>query len=422
MKDYLNDLYARLGGQMKLGLGRTQQFMAWMEHPENAFSSIHVAGTNGKGSVVALAETILRHTGFQTGRFTSPHLTHFNERIRINGEPVPEENIEALITDWRPWLDTHEISFFEITTGLAFYLFREHKVNAAVIETGLGGRLDSTNVLTPAVVVITSVNKDHTRILGDSLALIAAEKAGIFKERVPVITCPQAPEVMTVLRNKAKEKNAPFYVISPDDYFAGFRLQPSGMSLHMKNTGKWIQTSLAGIHQLENSALAIKACDIFSKGKLTQQAICDGLRSVQWKGRFEMLYKNPPIYYDVAHNPSGVQRLKELVLSIYPGKKLTLVIGMLGDKETHEIVDIMLPHAGHCFLTPVNSHRSMGREDLALLAASRPSAQVALSVPDAIKKAKNATPEDGLILVYGSHYMAPDVYQSIRELSPRECQ
>ncbi len=414
MKDYLNDLYARLGGQMKLGLGRTRDFMAWLKHPEKSFPAIHVAGTNGKGSVVALSEAILRHSGFKTGRFTSPHLIHFNERIRIEGKPVTEELIETLITAWRPWLDSHEISFFEITTGLAFYLFRQFDVNAAVVETGLGGRLDATNVLNPRVIVITSINKDHTRILGETLPLIAAEKAGIFKEGIPVITGPQAPEVLAVLREKAEAMHAPFFQISPGDYFSDYRLHPSGMSLCIKQSGEWVKTTLTGAHQIENFALAIKACEVFTESTLPQKAVLKGLTDVHWKGRFELLHKNPLIYYDVAHNPSGVERIKEVITTLYPEKRLILVIGMLGDKETTEIVDILLPLASRSFVTPVHSHRSISPEDLNALAATRPSLNVASSVQDAIQMARAAASDNDLILIYGSHYMASEVYDSVK--------
>lgn len=422
MKDYLNELYARLGGQMKLGLGRTLEFMAWLQHPEQAFPAIHVAGTNGKGSVVALSEAILRHSGFLTGRFTSPHLVHFNERIRINGHPVSEERIESLITQWRPWLDSHDISFFEITTGLAFHLFREEAVNAAVVETGLGGRLDSTNVLTPKVTVITSINRDHTRILGDTLDLIAAEKAGIIKNETPLVTCYHDPLVMAVLEDKTKEKKAPLYITQPEDYIRDVRLKPRGMSLCLQETREWVDTPLAGFHQLENFALAIKACEIFTEGFLPLTAIIKGLTTVQWKGRFELLSEKPLIYYDVAHNPAGVQRLKELVRNLYPNKPLTLVIGMLGDKETHEIVDILLPHAQICYLSPVHSHRSMTPEALDELAAVRPRTRVVPSVRHAIEDALQNSPDNGLILIYGSHYIAPEVYKAFSCASDPESQ
>jgi len=410
MKDYLNDLYARLGGQMKLGLDRTFDFMNWLQNPEKAFPSIHVAGTNGKGSVVAVTETILRASGYKTGRFTSPHLIHFNERIRINGKPVSEDKIEMLINEWRPWLDSHEISFFEITTGLAFYLFRKYQVNAAIVETGLGGRLDSTNVITPRLTVITSVNKDHTKILGDTLELIASEKAGIFKEGVPVITSPQEPAVMKVLQEKAEQMKATFSVINPSDYFTDYILQDSGMTVQLKKTGEWIQTPLAGAHQLENLALSLKSCELFIKKAPDIEAIKEGLTGVMWPGRFEKLSSKPLIYYDVAHNPAGAERLKELVMTLYPHKKRFLIVGMLGDKETQKIVEVLLPDSSACYLAPVSSHRSMIIQDLNTLASSLPCTRVMPSVTEAIKQVISEAKEEDLILIYGSHYMAGEVY------------
>lgn len=410
MKDYLNDLYARLGGQMKLGLDRTLHFMKWLQNPEKAFPSIHVAGTNGKGSVVAIAETILRASGFKTGRFTSPHLIHFNERIRINGEPISENDIETLVNTWRPWLDDHEISFFEITTGLAFYLFKEYQVNAAIIETGLGGRLDSTNVIIPRVIIITSVNKDHTKILGDTLELIAAEKAGIFKDGVPVITGPQYPAVMKVLEEKAKEKNALLSVVESGDFFTDFILQESGMNVRLKKNGEWLHTPLAGVHQLENLALVLKGCELFLEREPDFYAVKEGLSKVSWPGRFEKLSSKPLIYYDVAHNPAGVEQLKKLVMTLYPQKKRYLVVGMLGDKETRKIVEILLPGSAACYLAPVTSHRSMSVKDLNTLALSLPRTRVMPSVAEAIKRVKSEAHEEDLILIYGSHYMAGEVY------------
>lgn len=414
MKEYLSDLYARLGGQMKLGLERTHELMARLDHPENAFQSIHVAGTNGKGSVVAVCEAILRHAGYITGRFTSPHLVHFNERICINGSPVPEESIESKLSIWQPWLEEHEISFFEITTGLAFSLFRDYHVNAAIIETGLGGRLDATNVLKPQVTVITSIAHDHTNILGETLRAIAGEKAGIIKQNTPLVTCSQDPTVLEVLQYHANNKHAPFYKINPFDYFSDFRLKPEGMFLKMKRYNSWIKTPLMGIHQLENFALAIKACDLFTQGNLPKSAVIEGLISVEWRGRFELLRENPFVFYDVAHNPSGVERLKELVLTLFPHKPLTLVIGMLGDKDIHNIVDILLPFAAHCFLSPVNSHRSVTKEALEALSASRSKTEVTSSLDEALNKALETTPSQGILLIYGSHYIAPEVYHTFQ--------
>ncbi len=413
MKDYLNDLYARLGGQMKLGLDRTFDFMKWLDNPESAFPSIHVAGTNGKGSVVAVAEAILRASGLKTGRFTSPHLLHFNERIRINGDPVPEEEIETLINLWRPWLDSHEISFFEITTGLAFYLFRKHHADAAIIETGLGGRLDSTNVITPRTTVITSVNKDHVKILGDTLKSIAEEKAGIIKAGIPVLTGPQKPAVIKVLKEKAKQKNAPLTIVKPEDYFTDFKILGSGMNVQLKKSGEWIHTPLAGVHQLENLALALKSCELFLDREPDLIAVKRGLSEVSWPGRFEKLSSKPLIYYDVAHNPSGVERLKELVMSLYPQKKKFLIIGMLGDKETRDIVEIMLPDSFAAYLAPVASHRSMSIQDLTLLASSLSHTSVMPSVSEAVKRAMSEANDDDLILIYGSHYMAGEVYAAV---------
>lgn len=223
---------------------------------------------------------------------------------------------------------------------------------------------------------------------------------------------------MDVLVRKAKEKNAPLSIVKPEDYFTDTRLNSQGMSLCLKETGEWTKTSLAGIHQLENFALAIKACELFAGKKLPQSSVIQGLSSVQWKGRFERLSENPLIYYDVAHNPAGVRRLKELVLSLYPDKPLTLVVGMLGDKETHEIVDILLPYARTCYLSPVKSHRSMTWDALIELSATRPQTRVLSGICDALINALDSTPKDGIILIYGSHYIAPDVYHTIdREIN-----
>ncbi len=406
MQDYLSDLYRKLSGNMKLGRERSEALMEHMDHPERAFRSVHVAGTNGKGTVTAVTASLLEAAGLKTGRFTSPHLVRFNERITVNGEAVPDLYVQRFLKRWDPVLKETAASFFEVTTALGFCYFRDRQADAAVIETGLGGRLDATSVIIPEISVITRIGYDHTEILGETLPLIAAEKAGIIKQGVPVITCPQGPGVTEVLKRHSDRLS----VIDPEAVFSDVRLLPEGMRFGMKRFGGSFLISLPGRHQLANIALAFAAAEHLLGRPLSRDETETGLASVVWKGRFEHLGTRPDVIYDVAHNPEGIRAFCETAAEMYPEKKYYVVLGVLKDKHPEEILNILFGFTDKIWVSPVRSHRSIDEEDLRHFRNVFPRLKTAATVTEACTRAAAELPDDAVLCILGSHYIAEEVY------------
>ena len=406
---YLSELYKRLGGAMRLGLERTEAFMEYLEHPETSFPSIHVAGTNGKGTIVAAAARILECCGLKTGRFTSPHLMKFNERIRIDGEMISDKQLDYTINKWQAWLDSHDISFFEICTGLAFYEFRRQQVDAAVVEVGLGGRLDSTNVLLPRVSVISQIDYDHTNILGEKLAEIAAEKAGILKRGVPALLLSQARESQNKILEKAKEQEASIKVVDPADYAEIEELKPTGMRIILKEYKRSFWVNLTGRHQLGNILLAIEAVKLFLGGeKLKAEALAEALATIYWPGRFQQLQKEPAVFYDVAHNAGGFKALLNLVKELFPKDRPAFLIALLRDKAAPEILSMVKEADADLYICGIpDSHRAMDPGELCDLGErfqvpSYPSLTDALPV---LERRNNKNP----LIIAGTHYIANEI-------------
>ena len=304
---------------------------------------LHVAGTNGKGSTCAMLDACCRAAGLRTGLFTSPHLLTFRERMRLDGAMISEDEvaaglseIRALTEDWE-----HAPTFFEITTALALAWFQRRGAEVVVLETGLGGRLDATNVVTPAVSVLTPIDMDHRQWLGDSLAAIAIEKAGIIKPGVPVVTGPQADEVRVVIVQIAMWRGAELHlVVSP----------LRGMEI-----------ALAGSHQRWNAALAVHALEVAGLD-ISSGAIAQGLRSVEWPGRFQQI--TPRIVLDGAHNPASARRLAETWREMFGEKRATLILGILADKDVRGICEALLPVAGRIVTVPVQNPRSATPQEI----------------------------------------------------------
>ncbi len=406
MQDYLSDLYKKLSGKMKLGRERSEALMEYLQHPEQAFPSIHVAGTNGKGSVTAIASALLEATGLKVGRFTSPHLVHFNERICINGNPINDAKIKVYLEEWDSFMEESKASFFEITTALGFAFFRDRQVDAAVIETGLGGRLDATNVLLPEVSVITDIGFDHISVLGETRVQIAEEKAGIIKPGIPVVTYARDPDVLSVFQSHTND----LIVIDPDVCFSDIWLFPGGMRFIMDPHPEAFTISLSGRHQLGNIAAAVKAVELFLKRSLTYSELQSGFSDLLWKGRFEYISRNPDIIYDVAHNPEGIRAFCETVQEIYPDKTYYFVLGMLKNKQPEEVIDIIGSVAEEIWLCPVQSHRGMDPGQLRELATIFPQISVADTLENACTAAYGSLPDNAVLCILGSHYIAAEVY------------
>lgn len=354
-------------------------------HPERRFPSIIVAGTNGKGSTSAMLASILRHAGYRTGLYTSPHLVRVNERIAINGEAISdpefaemhgriEEISQSLMQTGK--LEQHP-SFFETLTAMAFEHLASCAVDIAVLEVGIGGRLDATNVADPLLSVITDISLDHTEWLGDTLTEIAREKAGIIRQKGTLITLPQHPEVNDALGEAvralgASVVNASAYVPPITPVSEAFQAESAGTprnrySLDVLGEQVSIDSQLAGRHQLRNTALTIAAAVQLNRSfgyKISAQQIAAGVASTRWPGRFQVIPGSPEIVLDVAHNPDGVWALRSALTSRYDGRPVTIIFGAMRDKAIAEIGEILFPLGEEVIATRINSPRAASADEI----------------------------------------------------------
>ncbi len=322
----------------KLGLQNIVDLVSYLEHPEQQFKSIHVGGTNGKGSTSHMLASILQESGYTVGLYTSPHLKDFRERIRVNGEKISEDDVIDFIKEHKAYFESHQLSFFEMTVGMAFQYFARVKVDVAIIEVGLGGRLDSTNIITPEVAVITNIGLDHTQFLGTTLPEIAGEKAGIIKQGIPTVIGRTTPETKAVFDAKAKEEQSPVYyafnyeeIVYPSD--------------------------LKGNYQEENKRTVLQTINVLqSRGwKIKETAIQQGLQSVVQNtgllGRWQVLQETPKVICDTAHNEDGL-RLVMNQLQSEEYEQLHIVLGVVKDKSLEDILPLFPETATYYFVAP----------------------------------------------------------------------
>jgi dihydrofolate synthase/folylpolyglutamate synthase len=335
----IEELFARTASGIKPGLGRTEALLEKLGFPHRQLTAIHVAGTNGKGSVVATAEALLRWRGLRVGRYTSPHLIDFRERITVDGIPITEEAVLEFLERWIPSAEKIGATFFELTTAMAFDWFVKQKVDVGVVETGLGGRLDSTNVLTPRVATVTSVGLDHTELLGDTLESIAREKAGIFKAGLPAVIGEQSPPVRSILETCARHVGArPIVMIDEAGTIEDIEISSRGTTYtpHQGSPRVRITTPLIGAHQARNTAVGLTTVSLLGeKYVLPASEISSALSSVFLPGRFQLHGK---IIFDVAHNPAGARTIAETIRALDPPKPRTALIAVLADKDWRGIV------------------------------------------------------------------------------------
>lgn len=378
----------------KLGLENTRKLAALAGNPQDSLRFIHVAGTNGKGSACAMLESICRHAGLRTGLFTSPHLIAFGERIQVNRQLVSEADIIRLLAELQPLLGTFPLeahpTFFEVVTIMALRHFAEQGCEVVIWETGLGGRLDATNIVTPLASVITNVQFDHERWLGSTLAQIASEKAGIIKPGVPAIAGECDAEAIEVIVRAARDAKAPLIVVSKDD--AG------------RPPLDEIALPLPGSHQKINAAIAVAAVrTLRSVLPASDDAIRAGLEQAQWAGRFQIVRMKPgqAIVLDGAHNPAGAETLASALRQYFPAQKITLIFGVFSDKAWNKMCRILMPLAQTLRLAPVQSDRSTPPESLAVTCGNlNPAARV--EIFDSLGAALQASSSDALVVVTGS--------------------
>ncbi|OAG28401.1 bifunctional folylpolyglutamate synthase/dihydrofolate synthase [Thermodesulfatator autotrophicus] len=351
---------------IKPGLERISFLLNNLDNPQHLYPVVHIAGTNGKGSTAAFFESILRHHGLKTGLYTSPHLISVCERFVINGKPISEERFAELAKRVKKSLGDNPATYFELTTAIAFLVFAEEKVDIAIIECGLGGRLDATNVILPEVAIITPVSFDHQAFLGNTLSAIASEKVGIIKPERPVVTSYQKQEALEVIEKHAHEKRAPLFIQGRD-----FDIFPARETLSFK--GKYIfydlRPSLKGRHQLTNLALAIKATELLEeKGFLSLQSekLKEAVANTSWPGRFEIISTEPPVILDGAHNLAGINTLKENLEELGI-KEYILLFGASnedGTKPFKEMLTTLLPGCKKLFICqPPGPRRPVSLEE-----------------------------------------------------------
>lgn len=380
------------GSAYKPGLENIQKLLTLTGNPEKGLRFFHIAGTNGKGSTSNMLASILQENGYQTGLFTSPHLHDFRERIRINGELVSEQFVIDFVARYKDdWAEINP-SFFEITTVMAFEAFRQHACDACVIETGLGGRLDSTNAIIPEISIITNIGMDHTAFLGNTIEEIAFEKAGIIKQNIPVVIGEWNEKTLPVFQKAADEKNAP-------------------LILSKKMEG--YETDLAGNFQQKNLATVLTAIEVLQKNglRLTDEKTRAGLKNVMrntgFKARFQKLQDKPTVIVDAAHNEDGVRVFLEEI-SRLKFKKLHLIYGAANDKDLHSIFQLF-PSEAHYYFSEFDSKRTTKIEVFQNLATTfNLTADFFERSADAIAAAYEAAGEDDLIAVFGSFYLVQE--------------
>ena len=426
----VNYLYGLQKHGIKLGLDNTIRLLSLLDNPQNYFQSIHVAGTNGKGSTSVIIASILQAAGFRTGLFTSPHLVSFTERIRVNNEEIREDEVIELTEEIRSTIEGSELNptFFEFVTAMGLLYLKRKNIDWAVVETGMGGRLDATNVLLPEASVITSINYDHSEFLGNTISAIAEEKAGIIKDGVPVITSAQEPSVMDAIKKKTEEKNAGLFIYGRD-FSAAIKTEDTSGSVFNYNGGNNFEDlviSLPGRHQVLNAALALKTIEIVSKksshhaSRITHHAIRNGLGNIKWQGRLEFISKEPPILIDGAHNPSAAtilaDSLKEIFFRVY--RRIILVVGIMSDKDIRGIMAPLLPLAAEIILTAPAYERAASPDVLSGHAISLGfSCRKAYGVADALTMAREIYREGDLIVITGSFYTIGEAKEILGEKS-----
>jgi dihydrofolate synthase/folylpolyglutamate synthase len=415
-------MFQRVGAAAyKADLNNTIAICKLLGNPENKFRTVHVAGTNGKGSTSHMLASILQEAGLKTGLYTSPHLKDFRERIKINGEMIPEKNVIDFVQEYKKDFEEILPSFFEMTVGLAFDYFAKEKVDIAVIEVGLGGRLDSTNVITPLVSVITNISFDHTALLGNTLEKIAIEKAGIIKRGIPVVIGEASVETKNVFVGKAKNENAPV-IFSEEAYQIENISQVNKgkliLSMDVKKHGLLIfenlESELAGVYQQKNVASVLTTADILNERgfllspKIIRQGIKKTIENTGLLGRWQILQEQPLVIADTGHNEAGIREVLKQI-SYTPHEDLHFVLGMVNDKDISTILK-MLPKNATYYFCKAGIPRALDAKELSSQAGHYGlNGRIYNSVKEALDEAKQHAKMNDLVFVGGSTFTVAEV-------------
>lgn len=405
---------------IKPGLERMNRIMELLDNPHRKLKVIHLAGTNGKGSTAAFLSRVLEEAGYRVGLYTSPYLEAFTNRMSINGRDIPGDRLVELVGEIKPLVEEisrdpslGQMTEFEVVTTLAFKYFADETPDFVIMEVGLGGRLDATNVVEdPLVAVITNIGLEHTEVLGDTIEKIAREKAGVIKEGASVVTAASKPEALQVIQEKCQEKRASLFDIRKNITWQKIKSSlegqvfkynnPAGLSFHELNI------ALLGEHQVTNAVTAVAVLEtIRNKGvKIEPDTIKEGLKKTRWAGRLEVMSRDPLLIMDAAHNIDGVASLKKSLEEQITYHKLILVIGILGDKDLEAMLGEIVPLVDRLIITRPESPRAAPPERVALVAKNYTSGEIVLeeSIPEAVKLALSLAGEGDLVLVSGSLY------------------
>ncbi|ODA15858.1 bifunctional folylpolyglutamate synthase/dihydrofolate synthase [Geobacillus thermoleovorans] len=419
-------IHGRLRLGIKPGLKRMEWMMEQLGHPERRVRAVHIGGTNGKGSTVAYLRSILQAAGYSVGTFTSPYVEQFNERISVNGEPISDQEIVELVRVIQSLADELEQTEFggptefEVITAMMLYYFGKQNIQDIVlVEVGLGGRLDSTNIIYPLVSVITNVSYDHMNILGDTLGQIAAEKAGIIKSGVPLVTAVNEPEAWEVIAKTAAERKAKTYRLGVDFTVSDRQTTVEGERFSLVTPFaeyRDLRIQMPGAHQVENAAVAVMAAELLRLGYsflIDPEHIADGLTTAAWPGRFERVSDHPLIILDGAHNEAGIRSLVETVRAHYPDKRVHVLFAALTDKPLERMIQLLDELADTITFTTFDFPRAAAAEQLADLSTHQQKATV-LQWEKWIREQASRLTERDLLLITGSLYFISEVKKGMR--------
>jgi dihydrofolate synthase/folylpolyglutamate synthase len=405
--DYLYNL-EKFG--MIFGLTQMERILNAIGNPHKEIQVIHIGGTNGKGSTAAMMSSILQKEGYRVGLYTSPHLVRFTERIKVNGKEIEEEEVATLAEWMKKEIEAADITlpftFFDFTTAMALHYFKQRLVDLTILEVGLGGRLDSTNVVDPLISIITNIAKDHEEYLGKSISKIAREKAGIIKKGRPLITAATQPQVLRLFSKICQEKGAPYFRVGKE--FRYVRAEDGDFHYEGLNRKLWsIHLNLKGYHQILNATTALGTMEVLEDlgYRVSTDAMIDGLREVDWPGRLEMVSSSPRVILDGAHNPAGVLAIQESLEKEFQYQHLILLIGIMKDKDIQSMLHLLAPLADHIILTRPQTDRAASPDLLKkLLGRNGKKAEVIENLKEAIEKGLSLTQKEDLLCITGSLY------------------
>lgn len=400
---------------IKFGLSKTSNLLKAFGNPQFHQKYIHIAGTNGKGSVAAMLESILMHSGLKVALYTSPHLVRFTERFRVDGKEIHPDRVADLVKDLKMMIDPAQPpTFFEVTTAMALIVFARENPDISILEVGMGGRLDATNVIRPVASIITNISLEHQAFLGRRLTDIAREKAGIIKPGVDLVTAATQPQVIKVLRDTCRRRRSPFWRVGKE-----IRYRRSGTLLDYYGLGrtvKGLRLGLMGKHQARNAALALAAVELLEKRGFTVTSchVREGLNKTRWPGRMQVVSKQPLMILDGAHNPDAMRVLVDSMRDAFQWEHLILVLGVMGDKDIPKIAKRIVPIADYVICTRPEYYRAADPNVLLKEAASfRKKGEIIPTIPEALKKAKEKAGTGDVILVTGSLFTVGEAMASL---------